>query len=135
MCAVLDAGRGEVYAALYRPVRTPAHRERSHPAEPQVEKVIAETVLLPEKLLSRLRGTTILIGTGLERHGEFISKRLGDRARIAPRTLWAPRGSAVAELARARLRAGKRPTRGQLKPLYVRRPDAEEKWDQRKKHK
>ena len=135
VCAILDAGRDEVYAALYRPVRTQSTREHHQPSELQVEKVLAETVLHPEKLLFRIRGTTIFIGSGLERHGELICKRLGGRARIAPRTLWAPRGSTVAELARARLRAGKRPTRGQLKPLYVRRPDAEEKWDQRRKRK
>ena len=129
VCTLLDAGRGEVYAAVYRAPRAEPHRRA---AGCHLEKTMPETILTPEELISKLRATMIFTGSGLTRYSTIIRRQLGKKARILPASYWAPRGAVVAELAREKMLRGSRSQLGDLKPLYIRRTDAEIKWEKKK---
>ena len=104
----IDAWRGEVYAAVYDGTR-------------EVEPVSVET---PERVLARLADGAFFIGDAIPLRRDLIAERLGDRARFAsdPAPLLA---GAIARLAHAAALAGERPAPDAIRPLYVRRPDAE----------
>jgi tRNA threonylcarbamoyladenosine biosynthesis protein TsaB len=102
----VDAWRGEVYAALYRDARE---------AEPP-------RVARPDDLLRRLVGTRVLfIGDGARTFSALILQTLGASARIADPPAPALAG-AIAEIAAAERDL---PPPHAIRPLYVRRPDAE----------
>jgi tRNA threonylcarbamoyladenosine biosynthesis protein TsaB len=105
----VDAWRGEVYAALYENGR----------------EVELPTVTRPERLLGRLTdGETVFTGDGAALYRDVIHSTLGDRARfsepIAPLL-----AGAIGEIASVSWQAGHRPPPAAIRPLYVRRPDAE----------
>jgi tRNA threonylcarbamoyladenosine biosynthesis protein TsaB len=103
----VDAWRGEVYAALYD-------------GEREVE---APVVASPDQVLSTLRGTrTIFIGDGARTYRDEIQTAMGKTGRIAamPTPLLAGR---IAMLAADRAEAYSPPHA--IRPLYVRRTDAE----------
>jgi tRNA threonylcarbamoyladenosine biosynthesis protein TsaB len=106
----VDAWRGEVYTALY---------ERGREVEPP-------TVERPETILERMTAhpQTLLIGDGVRAHAEAIVRRLGAGARIADPVAPLLAGR-MAMLAADVARAGHRPPPHAIRPLYVRRPDAE----------
>jgi len=104
----IDAWRGEVYAALYDGVR-------------EIEPVAVES---PERVLARLTEGAYFIGDGVALHRALIEQRLGDRGRIAP-VMTPPLAGTIAQLAHAAAQAGERPSADAIRPLYVRRPDAE----------
>jgi tRNA threonylcarbamoyladenosine biosynthesis protein TsaB len=104
----VDAWRGEVYAALYEGVR-------------EIEPVSVEP---PERVLARLQDGACFIGDGVALHRALIEQRLGHLARVAPISA-PPLAGAIARLAYAAARAGARPAADAIRPLYVRRPDAE----------
>lgn len=105
----IDAWRGEVFAAV--------HQEGSEMDAPAVAR--------PEDLLARLKGRTIVFtGDGAARYQELIRATLGERARFTDPASPLLAG-AIARLAGAALRAGQRPSPHAIRPIYVRRSDAE----------
>jgi tRNA threonylcarbamoyladenosine biosynthesis protein TsaB len=105
----VDAWRGEVYAALY---------ENGREVEPP-------TVTLPAILLGRLTNReTVFVGDGAELHHDMIRSSLGDRARFNEPTAPLLAG-AIGEIAFEEWGAGHRPAPDAIRPLYVRRSDAE----------
>jgi tRNA A37 threonylcarbamoyladenosine modification protein TsaB len=110
----VDAWRGEVYGALY---------EHGREVQPP-------TVARPETLLRGLAGRpTLFTGDGAVAHRGMIQTALGGSARFADPV--APRlAGAMAALAAEAFRAGQRPRPDAIRPLYVRRPDAELARDQ-----
>ena len=105
----VDAWRGEVFTALY------VNGEATE--EPSVEH--------PDAVLARLRGrTTVFIGDGAVTYRDLIQGTLGVDARLAdpPAPLLA---GAIATLATQAARAGYQPPPHAIRPLYVRRSDAE----------
>jgi tRNA threonylcarbamoyladenosine biosynthesis protein TsaB len=104
----IDAWRGEVYAALY---------ERGKEVQPP-------TVASPAAILGRIPGPSTFIGEGVATYRDLIQQTLGGRARIVdpPAPLLA---GSIAFLATAAATAGHRPPPHAIRPLYVRRPDAE----------
>jgi tRNA threonylcarbamoyladenosine biosynthesis protein TsaB len=105
----IDAWRGEVFAALYEDGRV---------VEPP-------TVESPAGVLNRLAGrVTRFTGDGAARYSDAITDRLGASARftdpVAPLL-----AGAMAVLASRELAAGHRPPPHAIRPLYVRRTDAE----------
>lgn len=105
----VDAWRGEVYAALYQNGR----------------EIEPPTVDLPEHLLQTVAGRTILFtGDGAAMYRATISAALGNRAEftepVAPLL-----AGAMATLAAQEFRTGQRPLPHAIRPLYVRRSDAE----------
>jgi tRNA A37 threonylcarbamoyladenosine modification protein TsaB len=105
----VDAWRGEVYAALYQ-----AGREIEPP-----------TVDLPEHVLQTFAGPTILFtGDGAAMYQAAIRAALGNRAEFAEPIAPLLAG-AMAMLAAQEFRTGQRPLPHAIRPLYVRRSDAE----------
>ena len=105
----IDAWRGEVYAALY------VNGAVTEP--PSVEH--------PEAVLARLAGRkTVFVGDGALTYRDLIQRRVGSDGRVAdpPMPLLA---GAIATLATAAARAGHMPPPHAIRPLYVRRSDAE----------
>jgi tRNA threonylcarbamoyladenosine biosynthesis protein TsaB len=105
----VDAWRGEVYAALYQGGR----------------EIEGPSVEPPDTILERLTGDPVLfIGDGAEAHAGRIAAAFGGGAIMAdpPAPLLA---GTIARMAAASARAGARPPPDAIRPLYVRRPDAE----------
>jgi tRNA threonylcarbamoyladenosine biosynthesis protein TsaB len=105
----IDAWRGEVFAALYQEGR----------------EAVAPVVAPPDVLLEPLKGRlTLFTGDGAALYETQIRAGLGDAARfttpVAP-----PLAGAVAVLAAEAFRAGHRPLPHAIRPIYVRRSDAE----------
>jgi tRNA threonylcarbamoyladenosine biosynthesis protein TsaB len=108
----VDAWRGEVYAAIYENGR----------------EVMAPTVARPGDLLDvplpKIEEPTVFIGDGAQTYRDLILSTLGSAASMAdsPAPLIA---GAIAVMATEAARAGHRPLPHAIRPLYVRRPDAE----------
>ena len=106
----VEAWRGEVYAALY---------EDGREVEPP-------TVEHPDRLLGRYSARTgiVFIGGAAATHRDTILAALGDAARIAEPVAPLLAGT-IALMAGEAARAGSHPPPHAIRPLYVRRPDAE----------
>ena len=113
VCPVLDAKRHQVYAAIY---------ERS------ADGLARQTDLLiisPEALVKQFGGPTVVLGDGAERYVEAFGE---PGVEIAPKEAWRARAEVVARLGMAAYRAGRTVDPLRLEPLYLRRPEAEEKF-------
>ena len=108
ICAVLDARKREVYAALF--ASTPAGPRRLTP----------DLALAPDALAARLTPPCVLVGDASEAYADA----LGARATIRPFATHHPRGGVVARLGWERLSGGDVADPGTLEPVYVRPPDA-----------
>lgn len=153
ICPLLDARKGEVYAALYRHQTTPgtssaassltckgnlgrpaSEKSSAFPSPVtgyQLEKLTDNLVLPPDELLSKIDDSTIFLGDTLARYRSLIEKRLGNKAAFAPPYLNFPRAANVAILGLRKLKAGGETDLQKIKPLYVRRPEAEVKWEEK----
>ena len=112
----VDAWRGDVYASLF---------EDGHQvAEPVVAK---PTDLLDEMARGKPAAYTndvLFIGDGAETYRDLIASRLGHAARIAdPSTPLV--AAVIAMLATIEYKNGNRPAPHAIRPIYVRRSDAE----------
>jgi tRNA threonylcarbamoyladenosine biosynthesis protein TsaB len=104
----VDAWRGEVFAALY---------ENGH-------EVTSPVVSRPEILLESLHGqSTLFIGDGARAHADVIRHVLGEAARIAEPPA-PPLAGTMAVLAGEISITGEQAPHA-IRPLYVRRTDAE----------
>ena len=105
----IDAWRGEVFAALYE----------------DGAAVGTAVVAPPHVLLESIAGQSIVFtGDGAALYESRIRERLGEQARFTEPVAPALAG-AVATLAAAAFRAGDRPLAHAIRPIYVRRSDAE----------
>ena len=107
----IDAWRGEVYAALYED-----GGEIEAPTVEQVETVLARLRQAPTPLM--------FIGDAADMYRDTIVNVLGDSARIAEPASPLLAGT-IARLGMQAARAGQLPPPHAVRPLYVRRPDAE----------
>lgn len=121
--AVLDAGRGQVYAALYGPRWAP-------PLAPAAwTPTEAPTIMTPMELANHIHiadpdvpGLSVLIvGEWRSETREALESVLGGQARFAPEGN-VRRASSLAELAFARAEAGDADDPLALEPLYLRKP-------------
>jgi tRNA threonylcarbamoyladenosine biosynthesis protein TsaB len=104
----VDAWRGDVFAARYQ------HDVQIDP--PTVEK--------PAALLARIAEPMLFIGDAIPVHTDLIRRTLGDLARFAEPP--APALAAtIAHIATVTARTGAQPAPDDIRPLYIRRPDAE----------
>jgi tRNA threonylcarbamoyladenosine biosynthesis protein TsaB len=108
VAAWVDAWRGEVFAALYE----------------DGGEVIAPVVARPDVLLESIRSRpTLFIGDGAAVHGDIIRRTMGELARIADPAA-PPIAGTIAILAGEQATQGEHSPHG-IRPLYVRRTDAE----------
>jgi tRNA threonylcarbamoyladenosine biosynthesis protein TsaB len=113
---VLDAKRDQIYTARFERVgdewieREPAH----------LDSLTA--------MLDRAPRPVHLLGEGIPYHEKFIPK---DDAGVVvtPVELWRPRASVVTRIGAAMANRGEFSDPDRLAPIYIRRPEAEEKWE------
>jgi tRNA threonylcarbamoyladenosine biosynthesis protein TsaB len=104
----VDAWRGDVFAARYR------HNVQIE--SPTVEK--------PAALLARIAEPTVFIGDAVPVYADLIRRTLGDLALIED-PLAPALAATIAQIATRAGRAGTHPAPDDIRPLYIRRPDAE----------
>jgi tRNA threonylcarbamoyladenosine biosynthesis protein TsaB len=122
VASVVDARRGEVFWALYRPV----------PGGGGLERITEYAVGAPSDLAVHLRsrGADILaVGDGAWRYRELLGD--GDHVAVAPASCAHPSASVLVELALPLAREGRHVTPDQVVPLYLRPADVRISWRQR----
>lgn len=114
ICAVIDAGRGQTYGALF------AEDDEGWPAE-------GYSGILPlAELLPRVERPTLFCGElGCEAR-QLIAAELGHLAILASPALAARRPGALAEMAWRRWSAGESDDLARTQPIYLRRSPAEQ---------
>jgi tRNA threonylcarbamoyladenosine biosynthesis protein TsaB len=142
VASVVDARRGEVFAAAFRFDRAGpgAGGSGSLPIDPEVVRDDRPEPMAPEVLVAWLvaladeAGPILVVGDGAVRYRQLLSVHAGLDLRLADE-LSAPPPLALARLARARLDRGVTPTApAQLVPDYRRPADARINWEQRAPH-
>jgi tRNA threonylcarbamoyladenosine biosynthesis protein TsaB len=121
ICPILDARKGEVYAAFYR------YQEGD-----TLERISPYQAVSPEDLIKRIDEKTIFLGSGVKTYKDYLRKTIPTLATFVSASLNLPYGSAVASLGLERLRKNDFLDLSAFTPIYVRASEAEIKW--REKH-
>lgn len=120
IASVIDARRGELYYAFYRPVPGGVQRV-SEPVVGSPDDLMAEMLAAHEHLL--------LVGDGARRHGELL--RSARRCELADPAHQHPSAGSLVQLAHAHALREDWVDPWELKPLYLRAPDAQINWTTR----
>jgi tRNA threonylcarbamoyladenosine biosynthesis protein TsaB len=115
---VLDAKRDQIFTARFERNAGGqwAEREAAH-----LDSLVA--------MLGRAPRPVWLIGEGIPHHEKFLSKDDPGVVVTAPEA-WRARATAVANIGSAMADRGEWADPYKLTPVYIRRPEAEEKWEQ-----
>jgi tRNA threonylcarbamoyladenosine biosynthesis protein TsaB len=116
---VLDAKRDQIFTATFVNDGTgrPVPREGA-----RLDSLAA--------VLSRVARPVHLVGEGIPCHQQFVPAD-DPGVVITPPELWQARAAAVAEIGYAMARWGEFTEADRLAPIYVRKPEAEEKYDEK----
>lgn len=126
VCALLDAGKGEVYTASYRfQGGRPDAASWGAAAAGAPDGFMKERVVPPEVLVASISERCVLVGDGVRTYGETITAHLGSLACMPPDEFHDVRASSVARIAMMRLEDGPADGIGDLTPQYLRKSDAE----------
>jgi tRNA threonylcarbamoyladenosine biosynthesis protein TsaB len=120
IASVIDARRGELYYAFYRPVPGGVQRV-SEPVVGSPDDLMAEMLAAHEHLL--------LVGDGARRHGDLL--RSARRCELADPAHQHPSAGSLVQLAHAHALREDWVDPWELKPLYLRAPDAQINWTTR----
>jgi tRNA threonylcarbamoyladenosine biosynthesis protein TsaB len=112
VCALLDARKGEVYAALYEIVAD------------GLEKISQDVVMPLVRVTSPLRQNAILAGDYTAKDAAALAKKQGLEVTVLGPEALELRGRYIAALGAARIAAGQSDSIDSLEPLYIRPPDA-----------
>ena len=112
VCALTDARKDEVYAALYEIVAD------------GLEKVSQDVVMPLVRVISHLDRHTILAGDYLANDAAVLAREKGLEVTVLEPSAMESRGRYVAALGAAAIASGKSDSADTLEPLYVRPPDA-----------
>ena len=123
ICAVIDAKRGEVFYAFYRPVPGGVTRETEFEVGPPGH-LAAELEARPEDVL--------LVGNGALVYRRQLEEA-GNHVEFASAAYSFPVATALVELAIPRLAREEFDRLYDLQPFYVRKSDAEIAWDDRRR--
>jgi tRNA threonylcarbamoyl adenosine modification protein YeaZ len=115
VCAISNAGREEVAAAIYR-------RKRN-----RWTQVIEEQITTIEALAAQIKEKTVFCGEINEANLARIKKQFKTRAVIPPAAALLRRAAYLAELGQQRLKAGSFDNLSTLQPSYLRRPPITER--------
>jgi tRNA threonylcarbamoyladenosine biosynthesis protein TsaB len=116
ICAMLDAKKGEVYAALYR-----AEKGRIVLREGPLART-------PGELLEEIAEPVLFVGDGALAYRRLIEERFGKDARVAPPSFSLPRAGVMGELVCASPSGYLVTDPGTFEPHYMRPPEAVVKW-------
>jgi tRNA threonylcarbamoyladenosine biosynthesis protein TsaB len=114
VCPILDARRGEVYAALY-----------AIPERGRLEQLWGPELVRPGELVGRISSRCRFLGDGVATYAGQIESALGRDAVLLPFSHYHPAGGAVALEGMRGFVAGRAQPIGQLEPDYVRAAYAE----------
>ena len=120
VAAVIDARRGEVFHAHYRPVPGGVQRVSAYEVG-TTDDLVADLVATGEEVL--------LAGDGALQYREALAGI--DRAEQAGASFAAPSATALLELAAARMEREEFSSPWEVQPLYLRQSDAELEWQRR----
>jgi tRNA threonylcarbamoyladenosine biosynthesis protein TsaB len=84
VCPVLDARKGEVYAAAFR----------WQDGEPL--RVLAPAAIAPERFAAQVQGPCTLVGDGVDAYAALWGRAFGERAQLIPFAALPPSGAVVA---------------------------------------
>lgn len=124
--SLLEAGRGEVYAACYRTSDdaagwVPQPLEHGDMPASESDPLSAYLIATPQALAARIGGHATFTGEWREVTRDALAQTLGERAHFTS-ALSTRRGAWLAELASARALSGAADDPRALEPLYLRRP-------------
>jgi tRNA threonylcarbamoyladenosine biosynthesis protein TsaB len=151
VATIIDAKRAQVFTACYRleasgqwpdfgePSRAVASGQPSHspldsPLAPRPSplELIPACLAEPREFLMACPKPLAVLGEGIPRHREAIEAA---GATILPESLWAGRAENVLAIGLELARAGLFTPARELVPLYIRRPEMEERWEARQREK
>lgn len=112
VCMVVDARKGEVYAALYRVVVD------------GLEKLSEEVVIALEHLASRITEDVMFVGDERAKDAAALVESRGHWVAVFESRMFDLRGVCVAALGGARFTRGETDRAASLEPLYIRTPEA-----------
>jgi len=112
VCPVLEARRGEVYAAFYS-------RQ-----DAMVREVIPGMVTTPDVLCTLVTERTLFLGSGVRAYRALLTTTLGAHAVCLENVTEGELAASVARLGQARLPHASTAARQTLTPLYIRAADA-----------
>jgi len=113
ICTLLDARKGELYAACFESVSGVTRR------------LTPDAVVTPAELVNLIVLPCVVVGDAAPRYGDFLRQHLGERATLLPYETFGPRGGVVASMGWERLQAGAIDPLASLEPFYVRSSEAE----------
>jgi tRNA threonylcarbamoyladenosine biosynthesis protein TsaB len=116
VCAMLDAGKKEVYSATFRCTDGRLPDDGGMPPE---------SVLRPGDLLAEIAEPCIFVGDGVRAYGSMIESRLGRMAQLPSDAHHDIQAASVAQLALIQMRRGALDAVDGLIPRYLRKSDAE----------
>ncbi len=120
VCPMIDARRGEVYAAFFR-------REGQG-----LVQVCAEGIMAPEAIGAWIgEGRCLCTGTGAARYRDALAARFGHRVVFGPEEMNFPRAAVIARLARPRISMAASGSAMGIVPTYLRQSDAERNRERR----
>lgn len=117
---VLDAKRDQIFTARF---------ERAGTADQWIEREPAHLDTLAA-MLARAARPVLLLGEGIPFHQKFIPQD-DPEVLVAPEGSWRARAAAVAKIGMQLAAEGQFADPFALTPIYIRRPEAEEKFEQR----
>lgn len=114
VCPMLDAKKAEVYAARFEP-----------DASGSMRRIMEDQVISPDVLLDQCSGDTLFLGEGAIKYKPMIEDRLGSKAIFCLESRQVSMASTVALLGLQALARGEGMDPEHVKPIYLRRSDAE----------
>jgi tRNA threonylcarbamoyladenosine biosynthesis protein TsaB len=124
--ALLDAKRNEVYAAVFERTETEQSQRGSGV---ELRPVVAAGVYAPDALLANVESPFWIVGEGIARHRDAVEASGG---RILDDSYWAPSAEHVLAIAGQTAVAGRFCRPEEIVPLYLRPPECEEVYEQRR---
>lgn len=120
VAVVMDAKKGQIYTSIFEKSCDNTN------LVPGFHTLVEPSVMTPEELLKKSPKPLVLLGDGLRWHGKGLQEA---RVFVLDESYWHPSAENVFRCGLRRARAGLYMDPDQLTPIYLRRPEAEVKWE------